>query len=512
MAWDPGFESAFKPETVAVVGASRKTSPFSDFVRILLNAGFPGRIYPVNRNAAGEQIHGLKVYPDLSSVPEPIDLVTVTVPAPAIPSVLEDCVAANAKNIQIYTGGFREAGDEQGAALEQRLKSIADSAGLRILGPNCMGIHVPGSRLTTWLTYDPQPGPVAMIAQSGGHAGQFIFDAPQYGLYLSKVISYGNATVLDGIDLLEYLGGDKDTEIICMYIEGVRDGRRFADMVREINRNKPVIIWKGGATDCGARAARSHTGSLGGSREVWDAFFKQTGAVRVDGADDLLDAAMTFRYMRPMSGNRVAIVGGGGGNSVAGADVCSGAGLDLPAFAEETLRELRSFIPREGSITKNPIDLAPVMADFDTLMRAIQSAISDPSIDAVILSLSPGLFYVKAAMASKSDMPSLQEAIDGEAEIMLDTLIQFDHNNSNGKPLIVVFVENLARFLPGQEDRCRQRLLKAGIPVYYSLERASRAMGKFVRYHQLQTELCAAIQPIAGSCSEQLSDPRGRGK
>jgi acyl-CoA synthetase (NDP forming) len=486
MTWDSGFESAFNPEAVAVVGASRKTPPFSDFVRILLDAGFPGRIYPVNRNAVGEEIHGLKVYPNLSSVPEPIDLVTITVPASAIPSVLEECVATNAKNIQIYTAGFKEAGDEQGSVLEEKLKHIAASGGLRILGPNCMGIHVPNSKLTTWVNYDPEPGPVAMLAQSGGHAGQFVFDAPLYGLHLSKVISYGNAAVLDCIDFLEYLATDAESEIICMYLEGVSDGGRLTTLVREINITKPVIIWKGGTTESGVKAAASHTGSLGGQIVAWDAFFKQTGAVRADSSDELLDLAMTFRYLRPMSGNRVALVGGGGGNSVAGADVCSKAELDLPTFTEATLQELKGFIPREGAILRNPIDLATVMADFNTLMRAIKSAISDPLIDAVILSLSPGLFFFKAAMGSKSGMSDIQEAMDRESEIMLDTLIEFDHSNANKKPLIIVFVENLARFLPGQEERCRHKLLKEGIPVYYSLERASHAIGKFVHYHEFQ--------------------------
>ena len=484
MTWDPEFETAFNPKTVAVVGASRKTPPFSDFVSILQNAGFPGRIYPINHKAVGEEIHGLKVYPDLVSVPEPIDLVTIAVPLHAIPSVLEDCIATNAKNIQIYTAGFKEAGDDEGIALEENLKKIAERGGLRIVGPNCMGLHVPAARVTTWISFDPEPGPVAMLAQSGGHAGQFVFDAPLHRIHLSKVISYGNAAVLDSTDFLEYLATDSETEIICMYLEGVSDGRKLTTLVREINKTKPVIIWKGGTTESGARAAASHTGALGGELAVWDAFFKQTGAVRVDGRDELLDVAMTFRYLRPLASNQVALVGGGGGNSVDGADICARAGLALPTFNEATLQKLGSFIPREGSIIKNPIDIATSMADLNIMTRSIECAIADPSIDAAIFILSPGLFFLKAAVDPASQMTTIQEAVDKQARVILDPLINLDHENAHRKPLVMVFREDLARFLPGQEDKLRQELLKEGIPVYYSLERASRAMGKFIRYHE----------------------------
>ena len=484
MTWDPEFEIAFSPNTVAVVGASRKASPFSDFVGILKNAGFPGRIYPINQKAVDENIHGLRVYPNLVSVPEPIDLVTVSVPSHAVPLVLEDCISANAKNIQIYTAGFKESGDEDGIALEEKLKEIAKRGGLRIVGPNCMGLHVPASRLTTWLSFDPKPGSVAMLAQSGGHAGQFILDAPLHRIHLSKVISYGNATVLDSIDFLEYLANDAETEIICMYLEGVSDGRKLTTLIREINKTKPVIIWKGGTTESGARAAASHTGALSGELAVWDAFFKQTGAVRVDGGDELLDVAMTFRYLRPLAGNRVALVGGGGGNSVAGADIIARAGLEVPPFREKTRQELMRFISPEGAIIRNPMDIAYAMVDLNVLTRAMETAVADPSIDAIILVLPPVLIFVNAGILKLKEKCSFEEAIEKQERLVLNSLIKFNYENAPAKPLIVVLKPSMAHFLPGQKDRLRQELLKDGIPVYYSLERASQAIGKFTRYHQ----------------------------
>lgn len=490
MAWNPEFEIAFNPKTVAVVGATRKPLLFGDFVASLQNAGFPGRIYPININAAGEEIHGLKVYPNLVSVPEPIDLVTASIPAQAIIPMLEDCIAANAKNIQIYTAGFRESGDEKGIALEEKLQEVAKRGGLRIVGPNCMGLHVPASRITTWTMLD-EPGPVAFIAQSGGHAGVFIIDAPDYGIHLSKVISYGNAAVIDSIDFLEYLATDPETQIICIYLEGVRDGRRLTTLVREINKTKPVIIWKGGATESGARAAASHTGALGGEREVWDAFFKQTGAVRVDGREELLNATMTFRYLCPLVSNRVALVGGGGGNSVAAADVCDRAGLNVPPFSEKTRQELGSFIPPEGTIIRNPIDIAFVMLDVNILVRAMEAAAADPSIDAVIFILPPGVIVLAAGILQSKEKCTFEEAMEKQTRLVLDTMIKFDRENIHRKPLVIVLQPGLLRFLPGQREQLRQELLKAGIPVYLSIERASRALGKFIRYHQFHRILRA---------------------
>lgn len=486
MARNLEFEAAFHPKTIAVVGASRTPYLFGDFVACLQNAGFSGRIYPINPKAAraGEKIHGLKVYPDLVSVPEHIDLVTVSIPAPDIIPMLEDCIAANAKNIQIYTAGFREAGTAKGAELEQRLQEIAKRGGLNILGPNCMGLHVPASKITTWLTFNPEPGPVGFISQSGGHAGVFILEAIEYGVKVSKVISYGNAAVIDSTDLLEYLAADPDTKIICMYVEGVRDGAKLTSLVRKINKEKPVIFWKGGATDCGARAAASHTGSLGGEREVWDAFFKQTGAVRVDSAEELLNVSMIFLNIKRLRGNRVALIGGGGGNSVAAADICDHTGLEVPHFSKETQRELLSFIPAEGTITRNPIDIAFAMLDLNVLLRSLKLSANDPHIDAVIFALPPGVMLLATAVRQAQDKSTFDEALQKQSQIVVEILSRFNNENPSGKPLIIVLQPGVFHFLLGQREKLRTELLKNGVPTYLSLEQASHALGKFFKYQE----------------------------
>ncbi|MDY6908214.1 MAG: CoA-binding protein [Chloroflexota bacterium] len=489
MAWDPEFEVAFKPKAVAVVGASRESAGWGDFVSALQRAQFPGSIYPINPRAAGEKIRGLTAYPNLVSVPEHIDLVMVSVPADAVPAVLEDCIAADARNIHIFTAGFRETGEEKGIRLEREIKEIAKRGGLRILGPNCMGLHVPAGRITTWDQFSPESGPVAFISQSGGHAGQFVGDGARFGLKFSKVISIGNTTVMDSIDFLEYLANDPETGIICMYLEGVSDGNKLTSMVRQINLTKPVVIWKGGLTQWGSKAVASHTGALGGEREVWDAFYRQTGAVRVDGLEELLDVTMTLQCLAPLPSSHIALMGGGGGNSVAGADVCTRAGLDLPTLADGTQAKLRTFIPPDGTIIRNPLDIGVVLRDVNLLLQALEPVAADPTIDSIIFALPLGLLVGGSAAGSLAaqGQQMTQEALRGEVEkqfqVVMDCLIKFDRENEQHKPIIIVLQPGLGPFIPGMRGRAQEMLLEEGIPVYFSLERAARAVGKVYQYH-----------------------------
>ncbi len=488
MAWDPNFEVAFHPRTVAVVGASRERPLWGDFVLNLQRAGFEGRIYPINPKAAGEEIRGLKAYPNLVSVPEPIDLVIITVPAASVPAVLEDCIAASAKNIHIFTAGFRETGEEQGIELERQVREIAGRGGLRIVGPNCMGLHIPAARLTTWDVFDPKPGPVSFLSQSGGHAGLFVGDGARVGIHFSKVVSFGNCAGLDAIDFLEYMADDPETGIICMYMEGVGDGRKLTELVREVNRNKPVIVWKGGLTEWGAKAAACHTGALGGQKEVWDAFYRQTGAVRVDSLDELADVTMTFLHVPPLQGRRIALMGAGGGNSVAGADVCAREGLELPTLTEKTLNELRSFIPPEGTFITNPLDIGIVLRDVNLLLRALEPVAADPLIDYIIFALPVGLFVAGMPFDRLEDERALLEAADKQYRLAMDSLIGFAHRNVHKKPLLLVLQVGGGPPLPGMRRRAQRDLIAAGIPVYLTLERATRAVAKFAQYHEHQSK------------------------
>ena len=388
MALHPDFKRAFNPRAVAIVGASGSdisALPSGGFIRNFQKLGFEGRLYPVNPRL--KEILGLVAYPNLVSIPEPIDLVIISTPAREVPAVLEDCIAANARNVHIFTAGFKESGEEEGEKLEEEVKEIALRGELRVVGPNCMGINVPRAKMQTIHGFPIESGEVAFLSQSGGHAIQFSSYAPRFGIGFSKVISYGNGCIMDSPDFLEYLATDPETKIITIYLEGVRDGRKLIRQVREINRTKPVIVWKGGMSEWGSRAAISHTGSLAGSLAVWNSFFKQTGAVPVNSLDELTDVTMTFLHLTPPPGRRMGLLLGGGGRGVAAADLCSAEGLDLPVLTSETRRQLSSFIPHAGNSVRNPIDAYLMLSNPALFERVLEIVAADPLIDIILADL-----------------------------------------------------------------------------------------------------------------------------
>jgi len=244
-------------------------------------------------------------------IPESIDFAMITVPAKIVPSVLEDCLAKGVKAVEIFTAGFSETG-EKGRILEEELVKIT-KRGIRAIGPNCFGVYCPASRLTLLpgADFSTESGPVAFISQSGGHAQEIAREATGSGIRFSKVISYGNACDLNEVDFLEYLAHDPETRIIAAYMEGPRDGQRFMKLVQDVSKTKPVLIWKVGLTREGAQAVSSHTASLGGEEATWGAFFKQTGAVRVESKEELIDTIMALLHLPPSTGRRVAVIGGG---------------------------------------------------------------------------------------------------------------------------------------------------------------------------------------------------------
>jgi acyl-CoA synthetase (NDP forming) len=485
MAWDHGFEVAFHPRAVAVVGASgRSEARFHGgaFIRNLKNQGFSGRIYPVNPQAS--EVSGLKAYPSLAALPEPVDLVIISVPAPGVPQVLEECVAVGDKNIHIFTAGFSETGEPEGIELERRIKEIAQRGKLRVLGPNCMGLHVPAARFSTFYPEATKPGPVAFIAQSGGHCIQFTRYAHGFGIGFSKVVSYGNAALTDSTDLLEYFATDEETRIITTYIEGVKDGSKLLRQIKDINRSKPVIVWKGGLTASGSRAASSHTGSLTGSEVVWQAFFKQTGAVSVASLDDLADVTMTFLYLRPPPGRRVAVILGGGGHSVTTADFCSREGMEMPVLTDASRKALRAFVPVAGTSIKNPLEFEAAQRDLGVLRRMLEIVAADPMVD--LLMVNPHL-----------DM--LKETGPDEIAKTGDFLCRFARENPQ-KPLVAV-LETWGGDTAVMKARegLRVKLAQAGSVVYRTMPRAFRALSKFIGYHEFLTASQNASQSTEGS-------------
>ncbi|MFO7568694.1 MAG: acetate--CoA ligase family protein, partial [Smithellaceae bacterium] len=375
------------PKSIAVIGATRTHSEgFPGMFASIESYGYPGELYPINPKA--DEILGRKAYSSVKAIGKPVDLVVVSVPAPYVPAALKDCVAAGCKNVHIFSSGFKETGEPDGIALQKEIETIAREGGLNIVGPNCMGMYVPKARLVTWGKAPGKQGPVAFVSQSGGNAQDYTYYAAEkFGVYFSKVISYGNALTLDSSDFLEYLGQDDETEIITMYLEGVKDGRRLLDLVTRINKTKPVIMIKAGLTESGARAVASHTGSLAGGGKIWEAFFRQTGAVRVESLEELAETACAFEQLGKIKGRGVAVIGTGGGVGVAAADACSHEGLNLAPFHEKLMSDLREFIPPAGNMIRNPLDAHLILVEPDLLGKTLDMLAAQPYLDMFIISL-----------------------------------------------------------------------------------------------------------------------------
>ena len=472
MTWDPAFESAFYPRVVAMVGISAKAkqgSPGgSQFYNTYLEMGYRGRIYLVNSNAG--EIMGQKAYPSVSAIPEHVDLVMITAPARAAPEILEDCIRAGARNVHLFTAGFEESGEEEGAQLGRKVREIAARGALNLVGPNSMGLYVPESRIGFMHTPSTQVGPVSFIFQSGGHSDWFVNHGPGYGIYFQKGVSFGNGAVMDSTDFLEYLSEDPKTKLICLYLEGVRNGRLLFELVKKISPVKPVLVWKGGLTPAGSRAASSHTGAIMGQVGAWQAFFAQSGAVQVNSLEEMADTAQTFLFLKPCAGNRVAVLGMGGGVSVYAADACGREGLEVPQLGVTTRAELSRFIPAAGGSTRNPVDCGSVFVDVSLMAREVELAAADPAVDMLVV------------------MPHLniaRKAGPDQVEKMVRFLSDYAHNNPYGKPLVIVFHSFLDEEWENElRAGLKRELAQEGTAVYGSLSGAARALSRFTQYHR----------------------------
>ena len=472
-AKEPSLAELFSPRGVAVVGVSpaEGSSFATQAIQSLKEAGFPA-IYPVNPKYT--EALGLPCYPSLRAIPEVVEHVIVSIPAESALALLDDCAAKGVKSAHFFTGGFSESGHPERARLEEAMLDKARAGGFRIIGPNCVGLFVPRSRLATRVDMPLEPGPIAFISQSGGHA----YDVPCYGgprgLRFSKVVSYGNALDVDESELLGYLAQDTETEIIAAYIEGVRDGRRFLRALREAVAQKPVVIYKGGQTEAGQRSTHSHTASLTSSAAVFDAVCRQTRAIQVEDVEELIDVLVALRFARPLpQGAGVAIIGIGGGPSVLASDEMEKAGLRVPRLSPGVQAELRQFLPLPGTIFSNPVDSTPLLSPeaISATMRVVGRI---PDIHMLIYHM--GFHPVSRwGHGQLSSAAFLQRAIDvfGEAQ------------RAAHKPVVLAL--RPAPDLDGTEDllATQKALTEAGFPVFHSLRGAARALARVVAWNQL---------------------------
>jgi len=470
----PSLAEVFSPRGVAVVGASaaEKVQSFGRQVALSLKkAGFPA-IYPVNPKYT--EMLGLPCYPNLRAIPGVVDHVVVTIPAESALDLLDDCAAKGVRSVHFFTAGFSESGYGERAELERAMLSKARAGGFRIIGPNCTGLFVPKNRLVGSSAMFLEPGSIAFMSQSGGHADDLPFYSGPRGLRFSKVVSYGNALDVDESELIQYFSQDPDTEIIAIYIEGVKDGRRFLDALREAAARKPVVIYKGGTTEAGKRAVHGHTASLTSSVAVFDALCRQLKTIRVDSVDELMDVLVALRFVRPLPrGTGVAVVGTGGGPSVLASDEMEKAGLHLPRLSSEVQAELRQFLPLAGAIFTNPVD-ATTLVSPEAVSATLRVLGKVPDIHMVIYHLG---FHPTSRW--------------GDGRISLPTFIQpaiatlTQAQQATGKPILLAL--RPPPDLDGMRDfiAAREAFVEAGFPVFHSLRQAANAMARVVAWNQI---------------------------
>ncbi len=462
------LEPFFRPKHIAIVGVTRSESSFGgmSFLQKLQEVSFPGTLYCINPKAT--EIRGLPAYPDLSSLPVVPDLAMVCVAAAQVPAVLEECGRTGVRYIHILTSGFNEIGTEQGRRLEKEIAAIAKERGLLIIGPNCMGPYCPASSLTAWGAMPGAPGPLGVISQSGSITQRLTEYAYSLGLGTEKAVSVGNGTVLDMLDFLEFMGRDEGIKVIALYIESMRDGRRFFDLAREINKTKPIIAWKGGNTQVGARTAASHTGGMAGEQAIWRAIFRQTGVIQVSSLDEWMDAVLAFSFLPPPESRGVFLIGGGGGTSVVSSDTCIAEGLDVPSPSSATMEKFRKTVPAVGSIPGNPLDDWQTFVSPSYLGAILDLVCREPPMGMVIVNR---LIPRKAFHTS-----SLPDSIPATIEEV--------KRRNYGKPIVfVVDSEGGDPELAAQGASLRAQFGRGGIPAYPSVERAARALVHLYRYY-----------------------------
>lgn len=459
-------------QSIAVLGATPPRPNFPGIFECVRRFGFRGRLYPVNPKIQND--NGTKYYPSLASLPEKVDLVIVSIPAPLVPQALRECVATGNKNVHIFTAGFKETGEEEGMRLQVEIENIAREGELNVIGPNCMGFYVPASRMLTWTDASEESGAVSFVSQSGGNAQDFThYISSTYNIHFSKCISFGNALTLDGGDFIDYLAHDEDTKIITMYLEGIKDGPRLLQQISEISPKKPVILYKSGLTESGARAVSSHTGSMAGGEKIWKAFFRQTGAIPVDSIEEMADVTLAVHHIGAAAlGRKTTVLGIGGGNGVTVADSCARAGLELPAFTPELVSKLRKTIGIDGSMIRNPIDSVIAFASLPVMGETLELLAQSGDIDNFIISMSLDWLTLK------------KEKSGTYAETIASYLAEEGRKHTHGKPLIVV----LRQYQPDPAIKeciplVEKILLSSGIPVYKSLPQAVSALSKLIAYN-----------------------------
>jgi acetyltransferase len=448
-----GMQQFFEPRSVAIIGASTKPGKVGhDILRNMLTSGFGGEVHPINPHA--KEILGRKCYSRVTEVEGDVDLAVIVVPSAAVLSVMQDCGEKGIGAAVVISAGFKEAGAE-GLERERELGKLARKLGIRVVGPNCLGVMSTSTGLNaTFAAGMPKRGNVSLMSQSGALATAIIDWSIQQGVGYSKFVSFGNGVDVGVVDLLRAWEDDEETKVIVAYIEGLSNGPEFMAAARRVSEKKPIIVVKSGGTEAGARAVSSHTGSLAGSEHAYNAAFMQSGVIRAHSMEELFDLAVAFAYQATPRGRSVGIVTNAGGPGIMATDAVERDGLRLASLDQETIRALREQLP-EAANFYNPIDVLGD-ADADRYTYAAGHLLKDPNVDGVI------------AVVTPQAMTHPDETAEGVARVA----------SQSQKPVLACFMGGSAM------EEALEVLNEQHVPVYLYPERAVHSLARMAEYQE----------------------------
>jgi acetyl coenzyme A synthetase (ADP forming)-like protein len=451
------LDPLFRPRSIAVVGASREKQTIGrEILHNLIDYGFTGPVYPVNPKASS--IHSIRCYPALRDVPPPVDLAIVVVPHAVVPRVVEDAVAAGVKGLVVISAGFREVGGE-GSRLEEGIRDRVRAAGIRMIGPNCMGVinTDPAVRMNaTFAATRPQEGVVGFMSQSGALGEVILARASEMGLGIAYFVSMGNKADVSGNDLLEAWEDDPRVRVILMYLESFGNPARFTAIARRVTRKKPILAVKAGRTAAGARAAFSHTGALAGTEVAVDTLLEQCGVLRAASMSDMLGMAAAFSTQPLPKGGRIAVLTNAGGPAIMATDACVTLGLEVPELGAATQAALRRILVPESSV-RNPVDMVAA-ATGAQYRGALEILRDDKEVHGILV------LFVSPIMINAREVA--QSIVEG--------------SRGAGQPILTCFMGK-NEGAQGVED-----LRRAGVPVYLFPEEAARAMAGLAGYRRIR--------------------------
>ena len=485
-----GLDAIFRPKSIAVIGASRdRTTVGGAIFHNLLKHDFQGVVYPVNPKSA--TVQSVRAYKTITDVPEAVDLAVIVVPAALVNATLEDCGRKGVRAAVVISAGFKEIGGE-GVTRERELIAIARRYGMWLIGPNCLGVvnTESGTRMNATFTPPyPPAGTVAFSSQSGALGLAILEYASHLGIGISHFVSVGNKADVSGNDLLEFWEHDPGTAMVLLYLESFGNPRKFLELARRISRHKPIVAVKSGRTRAGIRAASSHTGSLAGADTAVTALCQQAGVIRTDTMEEMFDVAMLLANQPVPRGNRVGIVTNAGGPGIMASDACEAHGLEVVTLADDTLRQLREFLPAEAS-TKNPVDMIASATPL-SFEKAVRIVANDPNVDSLIV------LYVPPIVTNAGDVAQaiVRGAEAGKADLKA--------NGLDPKPIVSCFLGS-----HGTPDDLKS-LAEEKIPSYTFPEASAIALARAVQYGKWLSEPDGTVpryEDVDRSATRELLD------